>query len=251
MRIIVIANLKGGCAKTTTVVNLACGLAELNKKILVLDIDPQGNASNWLNVASPSKGAYKLLTSTDDPASLVSKTSIDGIDILDASVELSQVEKFLAGELSIETKLKRRLTTLFKKQHWDFVLIDTPPTLGILTINAFSAATEVLVPVTTHVMSLSGVTHLISTLNQVNEFLNPDLVISGFIPSRVDLRTKHSREVLEKLRETFGSKVFKTIIRENVLLAEAPSFRKSILSYRPNSNAADDYRNLTKEILNI
>jgi chromosome partitioning protein len=237
MRIIVIANLKGGCAKTTTVVNLACGLAELNKKILVLDIDPQGNASNWLNVASPSKGAYKLLTSTDDPASLVSKTSIDGIDILDASVELS--------------KLKRRLTTLFKKQHWDFVLIDTPPTLGILTINAFSAATEVLVPVTTHVMSLSGVTQLISTLNQVNEFLNPDLVISGFIPSRVDLRTKHSREVLEKLRETFGSKVFKTIIRENVLLAEAPSFRKSILSYRPNSNAADDYRNLTKEILNI
>jgi chromosome partitioning protein len=251
MRIIVIANLKGGCAKTTTVVNLACGLAELNKKILVLDIDPQGNASNWLNVTSPSKGAYKLLTSIDDPASLVSKTSIEGIDILDASVELSQVEKFLAGELSIETKLKRRLTTLFKKQHWDFVLIDTPPTLGILTINAFSAATEVLVPVTTHVMSLSGVTQLISTLNQVNEFLNPDLVISGFIPSRVDLRTKHSREVLEKLRETFGSKVFKTIIRENVLLAEAPSFKKSILSYRSNSNAADDYRNLTKEILNI
>lgn len=248
MRIITIANQKGGCAKTTTVVNIAACIAELKLQVLVIDLDPQANASQWLGMSDSkdgSVGIFKSLAKVDD---LIQPSEIPGIDLIPASQELAQIEKLLAGELSVETILKRRIHKMNTKKY-DFILIDTPPTLGLLTLNALAAAQELLIPVTTHVMTLSGVAQLINTVTNVQELLNPDLRILGFVASRVDLRTRHSQEVLESLIERFGEQVFQSTIRESIRLAEAPSYSESIIEYDKKSMAANDYRSLTKEIL--
>lgn len=248
MKIIAIANQKGGCAKTTTVVNLACALGELGKKVLVIDLDPQANASQWLAPQRELDGSYELLTSPTAISNLIEVTQSIGVYLLGASQALSKIEKILAGELSTETKLKRKLSAIAGGE-WDYVLIDTPPTLGLLTLNACVAADSILVPVTTHVMSLSGVAQLMEKYQEIVEVLNPGLQVMGFIPSRVDLRTRHSKEVIELLRDQFGDKVFNTHIRENVYLAEAPSFAQAILTYKNKSSAAEDYRALAQEVL--
>jgi chromosome partitioning protein len=248
MKIIAIANQKGGCAKTTTVVNLACALGELGKKVLVIDLDPQANASQWLAPQREIDGSYELLTTGKSVQGLIEATHSTGVYLLSASQELSKIDKILAGELSTETKLKRKLATLDLHQ-WDYVLMDTPPTLGLLTLNACVAADSILVPVTTHVMSLSGVAQLMEKYQEIVEVLNPGLKVMGFVPSRVDLRTRHSKEVIELLKDQFGDKVFKSQIRENIYLAEAPSFAEAILTYKTKSGAAEDYRALAKEVL--
>jgi chromosome partitioning protein len=248
MTIISIANQKGGCAKTTSVVNLAACLAELNYKVLVIDMDPQGNSSQWLGVSTRIGGVINIFTQHDKIDSLIQTSSMNGVYVISASQDLAQIEKILAGELAIETLLKRRL----KKQldsNFDFILIDTPPTLGLLTLNALVASSKLIVPVTTHVMTLSGVAQLMATVTNVQDLINPSLTILGFIASRVDMRTKHALEVLNALKERFHEQVFNTIIRENIRLAEAPSFSQSILQYDKNSASASDYRALTKEIL--
>jgi chromosome partitioning protein len=248
MRIIAIANQKGGCAKTTTVVNLAACLAELQNKVLVIDLDPQANASHWLGANGPEDGAMLIFKSTESLDKVIGSCGVPGVDIIAASQDLAQIEKVLSGELAVETILKRRLKKM-PVDAYDYVLIDTPPTLGLLTLNALAVAKELLVPVTTHVMTLSGVTQLINTIQDVQEILNPELDILGFIASRFDSRTRHSHDVLGSLVEQFGNQVFKTKIRENIRLAEAPSFSESIIEYDKNSYAADDYRALAKEIM--
>ncbi len=248
MRIIAITNQKGGCAKTTTVINLAAGLAEQGKKILVIDLDPQANSSQWLGNTAHEPNSFRLLSSEDSIEDLVGDSSINGVKIISASKELLSIEKVLAGELAIEGKLKRKLKSL-SADAFDFILIDTPPTLGLLTVNACVAANELLVPVTTHVMTLSGVSQLIAKYTEIIEIINPNLKILGFLPSRVDLRTRHSRDVLQALKDRFSEKVFDTMIRECIFLAEAPSFNESILTYKSKSSAADDFRALTKEVL--
>ena len=181
-------------------------------------------------------------------SNLIEVTQSIGVYLLGASQALSKIEKILAGELSTETKLKRKLSAIAGGE-WDYVLIDTPPTLGLLTLNACVAADSILVPVTTHVMSLSGVAQLMEKYQEIVEVLNPGLQVMGFIPSRVDLRTRHSKEVIELLRDQFGDKVFNAHIRENVYLAEAPSFAQAILTYKNKSSAAEDYRALAQEVL--
>ena len=248
MRIIAVANQKGGCAKTTTVVNLAAALAEMNHRVLVIDLDPQGNASQWLNAPNSTGGSFALLTETTPIESLISASGVSNLSVIAASQELANVEKALAGKLAIDAILKRRLAKIDTTK-WDYVLIDTPPTLGIVTLNALVAAKELLIPVTTHVLTLSGVAQLMTLVSEIQDVLNPELEILGFLASRVDARTKHSKEVLELLTERFGAQVLATVIRENIRLAEAPSYAMPIIEYDSNCVASTDYRSLAKEVI--
>ncbi len=249
MRKIVVANQKGGCAKTTTVVNLAACLAELGQKVLVIDLDPQSNSSQWLGAPRGGRGSLRLLSTSDTFADLVAPSNTEGVNVIAASQELAEIEKLLAGKLAVEGILKRRLENSELNQ-WDFILIDTPPTLGLITLNALTAAEELLVPVTTHVMTLIGVTQLMNTVDNVKNVLNPDLKTLGFVASRFDGRTRHSRDVLASLTDAFGSMVFSTVINENIRLAEAPSYEESIVRYDRKSQAYEDYRSLALEVLN-
>ena len=250
MRVITVANQKGGCAKTTTVVNLAASLVSLGHRVLVIDLDAQANSSAWLGVEQPTPGAFGLLAGKQEIVELIAPSRCSGVDIIPASRELASVDKLLVGELASEGILMRRLKAL-PQGRWDYVLIDTPPTIGLVTINAMVAATDLLIPVTTHVMTLSGVAQLVRAYEDVKALLNPVLNILGFLPSRVDLRTRHSQEILDAMTERFGSKVLTTRIHENIRLAEAPSFGQSILGYKPKSSAAADYMSLAREVVQL
>jgi len=247
---IAIANQKGGCAKTTTAVNLSAGLVASGKRVLLIDLDPQANTSQWIGANNHVGGVFELLTAKSDVQALVQTTGIEGLSIIRGAREISNLEKALAGELAVESRLKRRLKSMDLNQY-DYVIIDTPPTLSLITLNALSAADSVLIPVTTHVMSLSGVAQLIQTLEEVREVLNPQLKILGLLPCRVDLRTRHSQDILDALTERFGDQVLKSHIHENVRIAEAPSFKQSIFDYRPKSSAAEDFRMLAQEVINL
>lgn len=247
---IAIANQKGGCAKTTTAVNLSAGLVASGKKVLLIDLDPQANTSQWIGANNHVGGVFELLTAKSDVQALVQTTGIEGLSIIRGAREISNLEKALAGELAVESRLKRRLKSMDLNQY-DYAIIDTPPTLSLITLNALSAADSVLIPVTTHVMTLSGVAQLIQTLEEVREVLNPQLKILGLLPCRVDLRTRHSQDILDALTERFGDQVLKSHIHENVRIAEAPSFKQSIFDYRPKSSAAEDFRMLAQEVINL
>lgn len=250
MQIIAISNQKGGCAKTTTAVNLAAGLAQAGRSVLLIDLDPQGNASDWLGVSEPTYGSYEIFTTTQPIDGLISPSVLSGISVIAGSGALAGLDRMLLNDAAPEEFLKRRLSSL-SKDRWDEVILDTPPTLGLLTLNALTAADRLLVPVTTQVMSLSGVAQLMQTVDQVREGLNPQLELLGLVACRVDMRTLHAQDVIGALTESFGEKLLQTRIRENIRLAEAPSFKESIFQYRPKSGAADDYRALAQEVLSL
>lgn len=248
MRKIAIVNQKGGSGKTTTAVNLAAALAESGKKVLLIDLDPQASASLWYGVKDKGKGLYKVLTDNENLENVIEKTTVDDLHIIPSSVLLSGVEKALAGEVCAESILKNKLESLTEKP-WDYVLIDCPPTLGILSLNALTLANEVIVPVEAHVMALHGLVQLLRTINLVKQRLNPQLEITGILACRVDYRTKHSSEVLGQLRNRFEGKVCTSVIRENIRLAEAPLHLKPITAYDSKCNGAKDYRSLAKEVI--
>ncbi|MEI8403204.1 MAG: ParA family protein [Alcaligenaceae bacterium] len=248
MKVIAIVNQKGGCAKTTTVVNLAAAIAEKGKRVLVIDLDPQGNASQWLGSTGAGANAYDLLMQECDVNSVLTESNVVNVGLIASTRLLAKVERAPVDDIEIETRLKNRLSALSPKK-WDFVLIDTPPTLGVLTLNAMNAANFLLIPVTTHVMTLTGVAQLVQLFEEVRDQFNPELSILGLLPSRVDLRTRHAQEILSALNHSFGKLVFKSHIRESVRLAEAPSFQENILLYNPKSTAAKEYRELATEFL--
>jgi chromosome partitioning protein len=248
MRKIAIANQKGGSGKTTTSVNLAAALGELARRVLVIDLDPQHSATAWFGVRDSGKGLYGLFVDNGNFSEVIQATGTPGVDLAPSSAWLMGVERILAGEVGAEQILRRNLAKLPSDQ-WDYVLIDCPPTLGILTINALAAVEELLVPVEAHVMALSGLAQLLHTVEVVRERINPDLKVSGILACRVDARTRHAREVVEQLREHNGEVVYRTVIRENVRLAECPSFAQPITQYDPKSSGAADYRALAEEII--
>ena len=250
MQIIAISNQKGGCAKTTTAVNLAAGLAQAGRRVLLIDLDPQGNASDWLGVSEATIGSFEIFTTTKPIDELISPSVLTGISVIAGSGSLAGLDRILLNDAAPEGFLKKRLSSL-SKQSWDEVILDTPPTLGLLTLNALTASDRLLVPVTTQVMSLSGVAQLMQTVDEVREGLNPRLELLGLVACRVDMRTLHAQDVIGALSESFGEKLLKTRIRENIRLAEAPSFKESIFQYRPKSGAADDYRALAQEVLSL
>lgn len=248
MRSIAILNQKGGSGKTTTAVNLAAALAESKRRILLVDLDPAAAASTWLGVQDDGRGLLEVLTGGQDLGGLVRGTTVEGLELVPSSVSLSGAEKALAGEIGVETLLKKRLAKL-PQGHWDYLILDCPPSLGLLTVNALSAAREVLIPVEAHIMALGGLVSLTQTVEVVKERLNPDLAICGILACRMDQRTNHAHDVVESLRQKFGHLLYKTKIRENVRLAECPSFGKPITQYASSSPGAEDYRALAKELL--
>jgi chromosome partitioning protein len=248
MRTLAIANQKGGSGKTTTSVNLAATLGEKGRRVLLLDLDPQHSATAWYGIKNAGKGVLGLFMDGGKLSDFIQETGASGVDMVPSSQWLVGVEKILAGEVGAETILRRHLEGL-PKDRWDYVLVDCPPTLGVLTINALVAVRELLVPVEAHVMALSGLAQLLRTVEVVQERLNPDLKISGILACRVDSRTRHAREVVERLRERSGDLVYQTVIRENIRLAECPSFGQPIAQYDPRSAGAADYRALTEEVI--
>lgn len=248
MRSIAIVNHKGGSGKTTTTVNLAAALAERKKRVLVVDIDPQASASAWLGVADGGQGLLDVFRDAAQLGDLVVPTAVERVDLIPSSTWLIGAEKTLAAEIGAETVLRRKCYRL-AKDRWDYLLIDCPPTLGLLTINALSTVNEVLVPVEAHVMALQGLAQIVKTVQTIRERLNAALAITGILACRVDGRTRHCLEVLAQLREHFGDLVHATVIRENVRLAEAPSFAAPITVYDRASAGAEDYLALAAEVI--
>jgi chromosome partitioning protein len=246
-RVIAFANQKGGVAKTTSTLNLAVAFAEQGKKVLAIDLDPQGNLtmSQGLNPDTIERSMYDVLVHRLPIEQIVHKGEID---LAVASIDLAGAELALSSMIGRERALEKALQPV--KAGYDFVVIDTPPSLGLLTINALVASNGVIVPVQCEYLSLRGLVQLENTLSMIRENLNPDVGIEGILATMYDSRTLHSREALEILTENFGDLVFKTRIRKTIRYAEAPVKGTSVLKYDPSGTAAEAYRELAREVLN-
>ena len=251
-RILSLANQKGGVGKTTTTINLGAAMAELGKQVLLVDFDPQGALSVGLgiNPMSLDLTVYNVLLDREiDPEQAVLKTQVPGVEILPSNIDLSAAEVVLVSEVAREQALKRALAPL--RDRYDYVLIDCPPSLGLLTVNALTASDGVVIPLECEYFALRGMALLMDTVEKVRDRLNPDLRLEGIIPTMYDGRTLHGREVLARVKDAFGPSLYKTIIRRTIRFAEAPVAGESILTYAEASSGAADYRALAKEVLGI
>ena len=249
---IAIFNQKGGVGKTTTNINLAACLAKKGKKILVLDIDPQGNTTSGLGIEKKAlkKSSYDLMIEDDINAEdVILKTGLDNLDIIPANVSLSGAEVELAIIRGREKRLKKALNQV--KEKYDFIFIDCPPSLGLLTINSLTAVDSVLIPIQCEFYALEGVAQLMNTIEIVRKNLNEKLYVQGVILSMFDGRTNLSVQVVEEVKKYFREKVYKTVIPRNVRLAEAPSYGLPIIEYDPKSKGAEAYREFADEFLGV
>jgi chromosome partitioning protein len=244
--VIAFANQKGGVAKTTTTLNLAVAFAEQGLKVLAVDLDPQGNLtmSQGLNPDTIERSMFDVLVHRLPIQEIVHHVEVD---LAVSSIDLAGAELALSSLIGRERALEKALLPV--KPEYDYVLIDTPPSLGLLTINALVASNSVIVPVQCEYLSLRGLVQLENTLSMIRENLNPHVAIGGILPTMYDTRTLHSREAIEILEENFGDLVFKTRIRKTVRYAEAPVKGSSIIKYDPTGPAAEAYRSLAKEVL--
>ena len=248
---IAICNQKGGCAKTTTAINLSACLAQIGYKILLIDLDSQAHASLGLgiDVEELKESVYDVLINNISLNSIIQRTSVDNLDIAPASSVLSGAQLELADVLGRESVLNIALRKLKLIKKYDFIFLDCSPSLNLITINALVAADFILVPIQTHYYSLEGMKELFSTIDIVKERLNFELKILGILATLFDTRTKVSHQMLEQIREYFKEMVFKTVICNNVRLCEAPIYKKPIHLYSPKSQGAKDYRALAEEII--
>jgi len=248
-KIIAISNQKGGVGKTTTSVNLAACLATLGKRVLLVDIDPQGNTTSGLgiNKADVHNCIYDVLINEVHPNDAIVQTVVPGLSIIPATIQLAGAEIELVQTISREQRLKKSLHLV--KQDYDYILIDCPPSLGILTINSLTAADSVLIPIQCEYYALEGLSQLLNTIRLVQKHLNTTLQIEGVLLTMLDARTNLGIQVIEEVKKYFQQKVYQTIIPRNVRLSEAPSHGQAIITYDPRSKGAEVYLELAKEVI--
>ncbi len=247
--VLAIVNQKGGVGKSTTAVNLGASLAERGKKVLVVDIDPQGNATSGVGVdkSNLEKCIYTLLVEEVPINEIIVETSLENLDLVPATIELAGAEIELVSSFSREVKLRRALEQV--NDNYEFTIIDCPPSLGLLTLNALAAAEKILVPIQCEYYALEGLGQLMQTIKLVQNHLNPELEIAGVIMTMFDSRTNLSQQVIEEVKNFFKEKVYGTVIPRNVRLSEAPSFGLPISLYDPRSKGARAYQELAEELL--
>ena len=248
-QILAVVNQKGGVGKTTTVVNLATILAAKGKRVLLIDVDPQGNATSGLGFDKKNLGKtiYDVLINDEPMRNAIYDSGRKGLHLCPANIELAGAEVELVDIVSRETVLKRAVQS--SKNAYDIVLMDCPPSLGLLTVNALTAADGVLVPIQSEYYALEGLTQLMETVTLIKRGLNPQLSVFGVVVTMFDARTQLAHQVANEVRRYFGDKVFRTIIPRNVRLSEAPSFGKAIMEYDPKSKGAESYDALAREVI--
>lgn len=249
MRKIAFINQKGGVGKTTSVINIGAALTKLEKKVLLIDLDPQAQLTYSLGIQAHEldHAIYNVLNGDISIEEIIISTK--GMEVIPSTLELSGAEFEFSGIPGREFLLKEQLNSMEGLDTYDFVLIDCSPSLGLLTINALVFVNEVFIPLQAEFLALQGMSQLLRTVKIVQNRLNTDLEIKGIIGTRFDKRKNLNKEVIDKISEYFGDKVFDTLIRDNISLAEAPSFGQTIFEYKPRSYGAQDYMSLTKEIL--
>ena len=249
-KIISVANQKGGVGKTTTTVNLGTILAKKGKKVLLIDADPQGNATSGLGVEKDvEKSVYDVLVNDTEIEDVYQDTMIKNLKVCPSNINLAGAEVELVSMMSREQRLKEKLIKV--KDEFDFILIDCPPSLGLVTLNAFTASDSVLIPVQCEYFALEGLGQLLNTINLVKKHLNKSLYIEGALLTMYDIRTNLSNQVVKEVKKYFDNKVYKTVIPRNVKLSEAPSYGMPITLYDSKSKGAKSYDKFTKEFLKI
>ncbi len=250
-KIIAITNQKGGVGKTTTTVNLGACLATLGKKVLLVDIDPQGNTTSGIgiNKADVKYCIYDVLINEIDPKEAIVETAIENLSIIPATIQLAGAEIELVPTISREIRLKKSLHQI--KHLYDYILIDCPPSLGILTVNSLTASDSVIIPIQCEYYALEGLSQLLNTVRLVQKHLNTSLQIEGVLLTMFDARTNLGIQVIEEVKKYFQQKVYRTIIPRNVRLSEAPSHGQAIITYDPKSKGAEVYLELAKEVVSV
>lgn len=247
-KVISVANQKGGVGKTTTTVNLATNLAKKGKKVLLIDTDPQGNATSGLGVDKEvDVSIYDILVDENEINESIQNTAVKNLFVCPSNISLAGAEVQLVSMISREQRLKTKLDLV--KDEYDYILIDCPPSLGLITLNAFTASDTVLIPVQCEYFALEGLGQLLNTINLVKKHLNKDLEIEGALLTMYDIRTNLSNQVVKEVKKYFENKVYKTVIPRNVRLSEAPSYGMPISLYDPKSKGAKAYEKFAKELL--